>query len=375
MKIKYVVLIIIIILIGLAIIQKTNSWQNNPGEWPVEKLVDKMSLKEKIGQMMITQVYGYEEDSLKSFINKNKIGGVIYFYEDTRKKNKESIRLMSSRLQSYSKIPLFIAADIEGGKVNRLIHLQEFPSAKSYGEKYIQAEDKEKFLQEFRKNASFQAQLLKDVGINVNFAPLLDLVENNSNLGLFSKLERSYSSDPEIVALLGGIWIEELQKNNILATAKHFPGHGHTDIDSHEGIARITKNISYLENNDLIPFKEAIRKDVSFVMTGYFFTPYDNSTPAPYSKNVTELLRGLGYDGILLPDDFGMPPVKKQDHVDMAIKAVKAGNDMILNVEIQNIHLIIEGLVDAVKEGKISEEQIDESVMRVLKAKRMLGLV
>jgi len=331
-------------------------------------LIQSLSLDEKIGQLIISNPpSGAWKDYqiLEDFIKQNKIGGIIYFGWDLKDKTKEEIKEMSNKLQSYSKIPLFIGADIEGGLVNRIKHIRDIPPARQYGEEYEKSLDKNEFLNYFKKEASDVADLLSYLGINLNFGPVLDL----ETKGTFRQYKRCYSKNPEIVAKLATEWIAEMQKNGILSVAKHFPGHGNADKDSHNGIARIIKNKDYVEKNDLIPFYEAVKDDVAAIMLGYLVGPYD-SVPAPFSNKTVDILKNkIGYNGLIITDDLNMPCVKDEDHGEMAVKAIKAGVDMILDIKADQIPSVINAIKNAVKKGEIDENRINYSVYKILKAK------
>jgi len=342
----------------------------------VDEIVDeiskikKMTLEEKIGQMFMAHLpaKAWNDDAvLRNFVSD--IGGVMYFGDELKGKTKEEIASMSKKMQNYSKYPLFISADIEGGAVNRIRHLYKLPSAKSYGKKYDDAKDKKAFLQDFRADASKLAAVLHELGINMNFAPVLDLECG----GTFEDYGRCYSKEPEIVAKLAGEWIEQLQQEGILTIGKHFPGHGNADKDSHDGIACITKSIDYINSHDLVPFRKAIEKNISGIMIGYLKTPYDTDNLAPFSKKTIDVLRKqLGYEGLIVSDDLYMPCVRERNHAEMATEAIKAGIDIILEIKANKISSIKDRIKKAVENKEIDEKRIDESVYRILKAKKQI---
>jgi len=329
---------------------------------------ENMSLEEKIGQLIISSPPSKawkDPHILEKFVKENNLGGVIYFGWDLKDKTKEEIKEMSDQLQSYSGIPLLIGADIEGGLVNRIKHIKNIPSAEKYGRQYENALVKDEYLSHFKKQAAENAILFKELGIDLNFGPVLDL----KSKGTFKQYGRCYSEDPRIVAELAGLWIQELQKKGIKTIAKHFPGHGNADKDSHDGIAAITKNKDYIEKNDLVPFYEAIKKDVSGIMLGYLTGPYD-SVPAPFSNKTINVLKNeIGYNGLIITDDLNMPCVKDEDHGEMAVKAIKAGVDIILDIKASQIPYIINAIKTAVQNKEIDEKQIDYSVYKILKQK------
>lgn len=337
--------------------------------------IEDLSLEEKIGQMIITAVPS-DKSELEDMFKKYHIGGFIYMAwpGDIEDMNQDQAASFSESLQKKSKIPLFITADVEGGKVNRISDFLEIKTNQEYGKGYEFAKDKEHFLKDYRTDIGTIAEVLKDAGINVNLAPVLD-VEQTLEDGVLSKDKRSYSKNYQTVTDLGSAYINEMEKNGILTTAKHFPGHGHTDCDTYLKNCKINVSKEYIENNDMLPFVSAIKNNVGFIMVGLFKTPYDEKNRGILSKPVvTDLLRNrLGYGGLIITDDFMMGATKNLGREYLSTQAILAGNDILLTTNPNDVPVIYNSLLSAVKNGIISERKIDESVNRILNAKKKIS--
>ena len=270
---------------------------------------------------------------------------------------------------------MFIAIDQEGGRVARLTEekgFTEFPSAMALG-----ATGKSENAYQM---AVAMAAEMRAVGINVNFAPDLDVNNNPSNPVIGT---RSFSSDPVKVAEYGIAFARGLQENGVLAFGKHFPGHGDTGIDSHIDLPLVPHDRTRLDEVELFPFRAAIQADFAGIMSAHVTFPAIDPTPglaATLSRPVlTGLLRGeLGYSGLIVTDSLEMgaladngypPPVG-------APLALAAGADLLLFNRDHAMHkLAFANLVGAVKEGKVSQEQLDSSVRRILEAKEKFGIL
>lgn len=342
-------------------------------EYLMDKRIAAMSLEEKIGQLFqIGFAAPAVSDQVKDMIENYHVGGVIYFSRNI--KNPAQTAALSNNLQqlalnSGAEIPLFISVDQEGGTVIRLKGVTHFPGNMALGA----ASDPN--LTE--KTAQFTAVELKNLGINVNLAPVLDVNNNPANpvIGV-----RSFGEDPELVAELGAAYIKGLQSEGVTATAKHFPGHGDTDTDSHLDLPIIKHQRSRLDQVELYPFKKAIEAGVDSIMTAHVYFPAiekEEGIPATLSKSVlTNLLRDeLKFDGLIITDCMEMKAIVNTfGTVEGALKTIEAGSDTVLvSHSYQRQKNAIEAVIAAVKSGRISEERIDASVKRILtlKAKRI----
>jgi beta-N-acetylhexosaminidase len=376
---KYVIIISLffILLFSFASIAaaevKTNfdflNFLESGGEYLMEYKLENMSLAEKVGQLFQVGFHSKTADQeIKDLIENYHIGGVIYF-----SRNLDSLQqtaflsntLQDLALNSGASLPLFISADQEGGAVTRIKGGTHFPGNMALGA----TADPELV----RKTAAATAAELKSIGINVNLAPVLDVNNNAQNpvIGV-----RSFGGKAELVAELGRAYIAGLQSKDVTATAKHFPGHGDTDTDSHLDLPVINHPRQRLEKVELFPFKEAIAAGVDSIMTAHIYFPTIESEagiPATLSKAVlTDLLRQeLGFEGLIITDCMEMKAIANTfGTVEGAIKTIEAGSDTVLiSHSYQKQKKSIEALIQAVKSGRISEKRIDESVKRIIKLK------
>ncbi|MDZ4711829.1 MAG: glycoside hydrolase family 3 N-terminal domain-containing protein [bacterium] len=335
----------------------------------IEKKIASMNLREKIAQMIVTYSDGFaiaensaEFKRLSDLIINEKVGGVIFF-----KGNSIQEAELINKLQALSETPLLISADFERGTKMRLDDGSLFPSNMALGA--TRNPDLA-----YRMGLQI-AKECRAIGVHQNYAPVVD-VNNNSKNPIINV--RSYGEDPELVSMLADKFIKGLQDGNVIATAKHFPGHGDTDIDSHNDLPVLNFSKDRLDNIELIPFKNAIKSDVMSVMIAHLSLPaIDNETnvPASLSKNVIEgvLMGELKFKGLVVTDALNMAGVVKHFSTEnVALRCVNAGVDLILMP--QGESLTITTIEQAVNNGTISESKIDESVRKILYAKNWLRI-
>ena len=328
----------------------------------VDKIVNSMSQTEKIGQMVMIGIHGTEinDDSLY-MLHQFHFGGVILF--DRNMQSVEQVKKLTSDIQTKSdeKVPLFIGVDEEGGEVTRMENaLTPPPSQQKIGD----TNDPEKA----KQWAISTAKELKNMGINVNFAPVADVGSNDT---------RSYSTDTNTVINFVRAAVSGYQEQNVIYSLKHFPGIGKGKVDSHIESSSINASKETLLNEDIAPFATLIKEsnpDNYFILVSHLKYPeLDATNPASLSKNImTDLLRGeLGYKGIIITDDMEMGAVANHnDFRSIGVDSVKAGADIVLIChEYEHEQDIYMGILDAVKAGEISQERIDESVKRIVKMK------
>lgn len=356
----------------------------------IQSKIQHMTLEEKIGQLFMVHVYGktaedanYELKNIemkrggknfKEVIEKYHIGGVIYFNWtdnigtplDSAQVNKLSNDIQKIAMSQRMEIPLLISTDQEGGIVARVTEpATVFPGNMAVGAT--------RSLEYSKKVGQIMGKELKALGINMNLAPTLDVNINSENpvIGV-----RSFSENPDIVSEFGVAQIKGYQNQNVVASAKHFPGHGDTNVDSHYGLPIINHDLKTLEEVDLKPFKAAIDAGIDSIMTAHIVVPaLDNSgLPATLSKPIlTDLLRNkLNYDGIIITDSLGMSGANVFPPERIPVEAVKAGVDILLNPP--DVEVAYNGLLNAVKSGEISEKRIDESVFRIMMVKMKRGI-
>lgn len=342
----------------------------------VEKLLAGMDLKQKVAQMfMVTPeaLTGYSKVTAAGEVTKQcfiryPVGGVIYMAGNLI--DTEQTRIMLSNMQDYSAeylgFPVFLGVDEEGGTVARIARNRAFGVEDVGNISEIGASG--------NCDLAYQAgstigAYLSALGFNLDFAPVADVWSNKKNTVV---KYRSPGSDPELVRDMVIAQIEGFKEQGILCAVKHFPGHGSTSEDSHNGAAVVERTLQELFECDLIPFKGAVQAGVPFVMVGHLSLPkvVEDDVPAVFSKEIiTDILRGeLGFDGIVITDALDMGAVTDYySSAQAAVMAVAAGADMLLMPE--DFVAAYEGVLNAVQRGELTQERIDESVRRILKVK------
>jgi beta-N-acetylhexosaminidase len=332
-------------------------------------------LKKMIGHMLIVgfdNAYVDKDSKIIKQINKYELGGVILFdrfYNDRNKtKNISSpkqLKNLTNSLKKLSNKPLLISVDQEGGKVARLKPDYGFKSFKSAKDIASLSE------KEAKKSYADMAKMLKENGINCNFAPVVDLEINPKNK-VIVKLKRSFGKDPTTVNKYAKILINMQNKEGIISVLKHFPGHGSSLSDSHLGFVDITKT---WDKKELEPYKILIKsKSIDMIMTAHVFNSLlDEKYPATLSKKInTKLLRQkMGYDGVIVSDDLQMRAISKHYSLKQTvILAINAGVDMLLfgnQLSTQDIDELVEIIFQEIKNGTIPYNKILEANARIKK--------
>lgn len=331
----------------------------------IDEMMSNMTTDEKIAQMMIVYYRNpYMDNTLKKTLESVKPGGFILFnenittYENTLKLIKE--------IKSSSNIPMFIAIDEEGGNVQRLLALTDkevtdIPYMQEVGKK-----DDEKLTYDVGKVI---AEELRVFGINMDFAPDIDVFSNPNNTVIG---KRSFGSSPKFVSRHGLTLAKALEDNNVIAVYKHFPGHGNTEVDSHKDLPIVSKTKDELMKSDLVPFIDAIENNASVIMIGHLAVPEitKNNVPASLSKTlITDFLKGeLNYKGLVVTDALDMKALTNYySDEEICGKAVEAGVDILLMPS--SSRKCLKSVKDALNDGKITEERIDESVRKILRLK------
>jgi beta-N-acetylhexosaminidase len=341
-----------------------------PGEdrW-VRKTLTGMTLREKAGQMIggryNAPFLNRDSDYLKGLtdlVTNQKVGGMVVFSGEVY----ETAEL-NNYLQSLAPVPLLIAADFEWGAAMRINGTTSFPPFMALG-----ASDSEDLAYQMGRVTAVEGRAM---GIHVNYAPVVDVNINPDNPIIST---RSAGEDPERVSRLADAFIRGCQENGMPATAKHFPGHGDTDSDSHTTMPTVTGDRARLNRVELYHFARAIKAGVEVIMTAHLHVPALDPTPglpATLSPRVlTELLRNeMGFKGLIVTDAMEMGGITNTyGSAEAAVVAVKAGVDMVLLPG--DPPGAIDALVQAVTSGAIPEPRIDDSVRRILKLKARLGL-
>ena len=359
--------------------------KNNVTPLPIEKSAPANNLEVKIGQMLLIGFRGLtitsHDDPIVQDIRDRHIGGVVLFdYDVALKKpvrniqSPSQVKALVKALQAYSKIPLLIGIDYEGGIINRLPPKYGFPATRSH-----QHLGQKNDLALTRQQATRMAKTLARLGVNLNFAPVVDL-NTNPNNPIIGKKRRSFSADPKVVTQHALEFIRAHHQQHVLCTLKHFPGHGSSTTDSHLGVTDITKTWS---NTELIPYQNLIHTGkVDAIMTAHVFNQkLDPKYPATLSnKIITHLLRDeLKFNGVVFSDDMQMRAIANYYGLETAIRlAIEAGVDILVfgnntwnfdeNIA-SHVTTIIKRLI---QKGLISTDRIDESYRRIQRLKRSL---
>ena len=346
----------------------------------VEELLSSLSLEEKVAQLFVAlpeQLIGNVSrvtaagEATREAINNRPVGGIVYL--ESNLVSPEQTKTMLQNVQQYSmdrlNLPMFLCVDEEGGQVTRLAGKAGFDLPVYDNMSVIGSQGDTE--QAYQMGESI-GQYLDDLGFNTDFAPVADVLTNPNNQVV---RYRSFGSDPETVKDMTDAVSRGLASKKILATYKHFPGHGNTAADTHAGYAYSNKTKEELYQCELIPFIQGIEDEVPFIMMGHISLPniVGDDTPASLSKTiVTDLLIDeLGYKGIIITDALNMGAVSQQySSAQAAVKALNAGVDMLLMPA--DFNAAYQGVLAAVQSGEISEERINKSVEKILKAKMSL---
>ena len=337
----------------------------------VEKTLSKMTVEEKVGQMMVVaytpKFYNKDAGGFNTLLNrveKYHIGAVNFIGRDGEA---YGVARSIDRLQSKAKIPLMVMADIEWGLPMRIQDGTMFLQNMAFG-----ATGSEEYAYELGKITAIEARAL---GIQVGFSPVVDVNNNPENVIINT---RSFGEDPALVSKLGAAYIRGMQENGVYATAKHFPGHGDTDVDSHLGLPTINASVDRIESVELAPFKAAVDAGVRFVMVAhitYGAFPQMEGRPATLDSYFIEdvLRKDMGYKGLVISDAMRMGGIVNHYWSgEAAVMAINAGVDFLLMPP--NFESTFEFVVEAVQNGRIPMPQIDEAVRRILQAKVEIGL-
>ncbi|MBR2257747.1 MAG: glycoside hydrolase family 3 C-terminal domain-containing protein [Blautia sp.] len=376
-------------------------------------ILSSMTLDDKISQMIIPAIRTWDGKNvtelaalpdLKEALHKHQYGGIIFFGSNIEGSGQITALVQDLQVNNLENrgvsahIPYFIAADVEGGIVVRLND-----GTRMTGNMAIGATGEEALLNA-QKTGRILGEEMAAAGFNLDFAPDIDVNNNAGNpvIGV-----RSFSDDPETVASLGKALAGGLSESGVIATYKHFPGHGDTAVDSHIGTPSVEKNYDQIKKVELVPFAAAIEDGAEMIMTAHITYPLideevvfgDGKTkgfyPATMSKKIiTDILRrDLGYDGVVVTDSLEMDAIRtaglvpgEEDSIEYGInvaqKVIDAGIDILLIPCDMNCaeavtfyDKYIDALITLVEDGSISQERIDESVARILKLKEKYGIL
>lgn len=357
-------------------VQKTPTYSDR-----VERILGDMTLEQKVGQLFIVTPESITDvdlvvaagDATRDAILEYPIGGLCYFADNLQ--DPEQTAKMLRNVSNYAKdscgILPFLCVDEEGGSVARVASnpqfgIEDVGSALSIGETGD--------VETARAAAEKTGTYLTDLGFNVDFAPVADIVEDEDN-ALYG---RSFGSDPQLVADMVTAEIDGFSRAGILCAVKHFPGIGGAEGDSHNNRIYSDRTAEEMDDYELVPFKAALKAKVPMIMVGHLscleLNRGEGDTPASLSKAVLNglLRKRLGYTGIIVTDSMAMGAVDEYcEPSEQGVKAIDAGADIVLIPS--NFKKAYRGLLKAIEDGTLSEERIDESVRRIIAAKIQLG--
>ncbi|MBN1143661.1 MAG: serine hydrolase [Bacteroidales bacterium] len=337
----------------------------SPASW-VDSVLNTLTLEQRIAQLIMVAAYSNNhrrnEQEVTKMVKEYKVGGLVFFQGAPHRQ-----ALLTNLYQSLSKTPLLIAMDAESGPGMRIDSAMRYPSQMMLG-----AIEDDKMIFDM---GSQIARQLKRLGVHVNFAPVIDINNNPLNPVINT---RSFGEDMMAVTRKSLFYMIGMENNGILAVAKHFPGHGDTEADSHHELPVIQHSKERLDSLELFPFRELIYNGLSGIMTAHLQIPALDSrdtVPASLSKYVIDSLlnKEMGFKGLIFTDALGMKGVSEHyKPVDAAELALQAGNDILLMPD--DVPGIIASLAKKVRQGKISPEEIDRRCRKVLAAKYWAGL-
>lgn len=329
----------------------------------MEAQLGRMSLEEKIGQLLMVPAYSdpkrQNRKDIERWIVRYGIGGLIFMQGSPTTQVQ-----LTNEFQRQSSIPLLIAMDAEWGPAMRLDSLPRFPNALTLG-----ALPEDSLVYQVARAIARQCRRL---GVHINFAPVADINSNPQNPVIGP---RAFGADRHRVTQLSLLFMHGLQDEGILAVAKHFPGHGDTHLDSHFDLPALAHDRQRLDSLELYPFRHLIQAGVGGIMIGHLLVPELDTFTATVSRRITyTLLREeLGFQGIIFSDALNMKAVSLHfPPGELEVRTLEAGADVLLYVE--NVPVAVQAIHQAVLQGRLTEQEIDEKVRRILQVKAYMGL-
>jgi beta-N-acetylhexosaminidase len=332
-------------------------------------MVEGMSLRAKAAQLIMLEFAGADGSSARDVLAEFPVGGFLLKSANGNFVSSEQVRGLTTLLQAESEVPLLFAVDQEGGRIDRVRFdgFQRFPSAHVFGTL------NDPSLTELAAWAT--GVQLAGLGVNVDFAPVADvnlLGDGNPAIG-----DRAFGADPDLVATMAVSAVHGFQSSGVASAVKHFPGHGNTVVDSHFGLPVVGIGVEEWTSSDRVPFKATIDAGVPMVMVGHISFPAldPDGLPASLSEPITggQLRTGLGFAGVIVTDDLAnMGAVAEWPTGERAVMALVAGADLLLNPG--EVGEAISAILSAVEDGRLSENSIDQALLRILRLKGDLGL-
>jgi beta-N-acetylhexosaminidase len=345
----------------------------------VDELISQMTLHDKICQLFIMKpedVAGVKiatkaTKATRNGLTKYPVGGIVYFSDNIV--NEDQVKALISNSQSFAMdklgIGLFIAVDEEGGTIARVAEKLNTTRFEPMGVIGLRGDEKEAYAM-----GAAIAQDIARLGFNLNFAPVADVIIDQANTEIGS---RSFGTDPELVSKMVIQVVKGLQENGVMATLKHFPGHGSTTADSHKGTSVTIRTLEEMEQVEFLPFIAGMNAGADMVMISHLTAAsIDETSPASISKTIiTGILREkLGFEGIVITDALMMKAISDlYPPEEAAVRALEAGADMLLMPV--SLPDAVKGIKTALDSGRLTQERIDQSVRRILFAKCKYGLI
>ena len=332
--------------------------------------ISEMTLEEKVAGLFIVTpelITGVTTaiqagEGTREALEKYPVGGIIYFAENIQ--SEEQIKEMLDKTVSYSRFPLFLAVDEEGGSVSRVADALKLENVGDMADIGATGDVNQAYTA-----MQTVGNYLAGYGFNLDFAPVADVLTNTDNKALEG---RSFGSEGGLVSDMAAAAAKGLKDSGITACMKHFPGTGAAGEDTHNGLVLVEKSLEELQQTDLLPFIAGIEAGVPMIMVGHISLPEitgDNTPASMSSVVISDLLRGqLAFNGVVITDAMDMKAITEYYGADeAAVMAFRAGADMVLMPE--DFELALEGVVTAVQDGTISEERINDSLTRVYRIK------
>ncbi len=329
-----------------------------------QEILGHMSMKEKVGQMFFVRCI--KEQALAD-IDTYHLGGYILFGDDFKDKSKKDMISTISAYQKESKIPLLIGVDEEGGSVNRV---SKYPAFRAVPFKSPQDLYKEGGFDLILSDTGEKADLLKELGINVNLAPVCDVSTDPKDFIYNRSFGKAAKQTAEYVKTV----VTEMKKNGIGSTLKHFPGYGN-NVDTHTGIAIDERSYETFETSDFLPFQAGIAAGADSILVSHnVVKSMDEDYPASLSDKVHTILREeLNFNSVIMTDDLSMDAIKEYTNdEEAAVLAISAGNDLVVATD---YNIQIPAVLTAIEKGTLTEDRINESVIRILVWKLNLGII
>ncbi|MDH5372457.1 MAG: glycoside hydrolase family 3 protein [Acidimicrobiia bacterium] len=336
---------------------------------PIGDLIGSLTLEEKAAQLLMVEFSGGDGSAALALLDDFALGGFLLKSANGNLTSSDQVRELTARLQEASAVPLLIAIDQEGGRIDRVRFddVQRFPSAQSFGS--LNDVD-------LTERAAWATGVqLASLGINVDFAPVADvnvLGDGNPAIG-----DRSYGNDPNQVAEMTVAALDGFRRAGIGAAVKHFPGHGNTTMDSHFGLPVVQTGLDEWAVTDRVPFAAAVEAGVRMVMVAHVAYPALDAEGLPASMSVEitdgQLRRALGFTGVIVTDDLAnMQAIAAWGPGERAVEALRAGSDLLLNPG--DVEAAVGAIVGAVADGILDESVVDEALRRLLTLRVELGI-